>query len=90
MSLLASKSTVTLPNTPGPLVTVRLIAVPLVSGSETMTASDDWKRREEVEREREEGREGQTERGKKEGWREREGKRERENEGGQKSGRIEG
>ena len=52
MSLLTSKSTVTLPNTPGPLVTVRLIAVPLVSGSETMTASEDWKRREEKRRRR--------------------------------------
>ena len=52
MSLLASKSTVTLPNTPGPLVTVRLIAVPLVRGSETMTASEDWKERKEERRRR--------------------------------------
>ena len=35
----------TLPNTPGPLVTVRLITVPLVSGSETMVASEDWEGR---------------------------------------------
>ena len=80
MSLLASKSTVTLPNTPGPLVTVRLIAVPLVSGSETMVANEDWEgRRRGENRERiEGGRKEERDRERIEGWDGgREGRRER-------------
>ena len=81
MSLLASKSTVTLPNTPGPLVTVRLIAVPLVSGSETMVPSEDWEgRRRGGKRERIEGEriKGERDRERIEGWDGgREGRRER-------------
>ena len=80
MSLLASKSTVTLPNAPGPLVTVRLIAVPLVSGSETMVASEDWEgRRRGEKRERiEGGRKEERDRERIEGWDGgREGRRER-------------
>lgn len=60
----------TLPNTPGPLVTVRLIAVPLVNGSETMVASEDWegRRRGEKRKRIEGGREGETDRERTEGW----------------------
>ena len=37
----SSKYILTLPNTPGPLTTVRLTAIPLVTGSDTVTASED-------------------------------------------------